>query len=91
MGIFYSTQACSALSHGEHDQMGMRGSEASLDFIQSKQTFPRNQLASLDFVQSGEAFSGISPETPVLRWIKSTVNRGFPVSRSGDWIKSNIG
>ncbi len=47
MGIFYSTQACSALSHGEHDQMGMRGSEASLDFIHYVCKKPDMKLAKI--------------------------------------------
>ena len=66
-------------------------SKLSLDFVQSKTAFSRYSPAPLDFVQSGEAFSEISSEHQVPRWIKSILDRGFPVSRPGGWTKSNIG
>lgn len=64
---------------------------ATLDFVQSKSAFRPPPPSSLDFIQSGEAFSAILPLFQVSRWKKSTVDRGFRVSRTTRWIKSNIG
>ncbi len=64
--------------------------EAWLDFVQSKSFFSRDASFSLDFVQSGVAFSSFSPKFQAPRWIKSTLDNGFPVFRSLDWTKSTI-